>query len=98
MDIDIYICIASSIIDAYKSRVLRGNVMDKMTKLRMFLIENNYNGKQTFDTRNIVGDNMYTVYNNDGITVDYCYCYDYLEIFGLTEEEYTSLKDILYVI
>lgn len=72
--------------------------MDKMTKLRMFLIENNYNGKQTFDTRNIVGDNMYTVYNNDGITVDYCYCYDYLEIFGLTEEEYRSLKDILYVI
>ena len=69
--------------------------MDKMTKLRKFLIENNYEGTQTFDTRNIVGDSMYTVYDDDGITVDYCHDWDYLEIFGLTKEEYTSLKDVL---
>ena len=69
--------------------------MDKMTKLRKFLIENNYEGTQTFDTRNIVGDSMYTVYDDDGIVVDYCRYYDYLEIFGLTKEEYTSLKDVL---
>ena len=71
--------------------------MDKITKLRIFLIDNNYKDTQTFDTRNIIGDSMYTVYDEDGITVDYCYDYDYLEIFGLTKEEYISLKDILNV-
>ena len=50
---------------------------------------------QTFDCRNIMGDSMSTIYDEDGITVDFCYHYEYLEIFGLSDEEYSSLGDIL---
>jgi hypothetical protein len=35
---------------------------------------------------------METIYNEDGITVDYCYYYGYIEIFGLTDEEYKELE------
>lgn len=42
---------------------------------------------QTFYTRNTVGDDMYTIYSENGINVDYCGGYQYLEIFGLTDEE-----------
>lgn len=38
---------------------------------------------------------MTTIYEEDGITVDECHYYDYLEIFGLTDEEYLGLSDIL---
>lgn len=69
--------------------------MDKIKKLREFLINNDYKCWQTFDNRNIAGDPMATVYEEDGITVDECYYYGYLEIFGLTDEEYRGLSDIL---
>lgn len=71
--------------------------MDKMQKLRKFLIDNGYKGKQIFNCRNIVGDSMTNIYDDDGIEVDFCYHYDYLEIFGLTFDEYYSLRDILEV-
>lgn len=69
--------------------------MDKIEKLREFLINNDYKGMQTFDCRSAVDDPMATVYEEDGITVDECYYYGYLEIFGLTDEEYRGLSDIL---
>lgn len=69
--------------------------MDKIAKLRKFLLNNGHKGRQTFDCRNIAGDSMSTIYEEDGITVDFCYNYDYLEIFGLSDEEYQSLSDIL---
>lgn len=43
---------------------------------------------QVFNTKNIVGDMMCTIYNKNGITIDYCREYDYLEIFGLNLNEY----------
>lgn len=71
--------------------------MNKMEKLRNFIFKNGYKGKQTFDTRNTVGDSMANVYEDEesGVRVDFCHYYDYLEIFGLSREEYASLKDIL---
>lgn len=45
--------------------------------------------------KNTAGDPMATVYEEDGITVDECCYYGYLEIFGLTDEEYQGLSDIL---
>ena len=68
---------------------------ERITKLRNYLINANFVGTQTFNSRNIAGDKMTTVYLNDGIMVDYCYHWGYLEIFGLTEEEYRLLSDIL---
>lgn len=66
--------------------------MNKIDKLKKFLKEN-YNGTQAFNTQNMVGDAIQTVYQEDAITVDYCYYYDYVEIFGLTNEEFESLLD-----
>lgn len=66
--------------------------MNKIDKLKKFLQEN-YPNEQAFNTKNIVGDSMVTVYNEDGIIVDYCYYYSYIEIFGLTEEEFEDLID-----
>lgn len=69
--------------------------MNKIEKLKNWLVKNGYKGMQTFNTRNIVGDEMETIYSEDGIVVDICYSWNYLEIFGLTKEEYQELSDIL---
>ena len=66
--------------------------MNKIDKLKIFLQEN-YPNEQAFNTRNTVGDSMATVYNEDGIIVDYCYEYEYIEIFGLTDVEFENLID-----
>ncbi len=64
--------------------------MDRISKLKKFLQENCPN-MQAFNTRNLVGDPMDTIYEEDGIVVDICYDYDYIEIFGLTDEEFENL-------
>ena len=45
-----------------------------------------------FDTRNIVGDTMETLYASDGLTIDICYFWMYFEVFGLTKEEFMILE------
>lgn len=44
-----------------------------------------------FFTRNLVGDHMSTIWEEDGVTIDICYDYEYFEVFGLTEEEENEL-------
>lgn len=66
--------------------------MNKLSKLKIFL-QNNFPNIQAFNTGNLVGDPMVTVYDEDGITVDYCQKYDYIEIFGLTQSQFESLLD-----
>lgn len=44
-----------------------------------------------FDSRNLIGDPMTTIYNHDGLTIDICYYYEYFEVFGLTKEEFKEL-------
>ena len=66
--------------------------MNKIEKLKNFL-QTNYPNIQAFNSRNIVGDSMETVYDKDGITVDYCSYWEYIEIFGLTEKQFESLLD-----
>ena len=45
-----------------------------------------------YDSRNTAGDEMENVYCEDGVSVDFCYFWDYIEIFGLTEEEFRETK------
>jgi len=45
------------------------------------------NNMQTFTTRNLVGDSMRTIYDQDGITVDHCNFWSYIEVFGLNKDE-----------
>lgn len=70
---------------------------NKLLKLRDFLTKKGLQDIQTFNCRNWVGDPMTNIYNEDDIQVDICYKYKYLEIFGLTKEEYESLNDILVI-
>ena len=42
-------------------------------------------------TRNWIGDPMSTIWEEDGVTIDICYNYQYFEVFGLTEEEENEL-------
>ena len=45
-----------------------------------------------FNTRNIVGDTMETLYDSDGLTIDICYFWMYFEVFGITKEEFMILE------
>lgn len=44
-----------------------------------------------YNSRNIVGDEMETVYSKDGVTIDACYNWDYIEVFGLTDEDFKQV-------
>ena len=68
----------------------------RVQKLIDYLEENNLvrnDNNQWFNSRNIIGDPMENIYYKDRIAVDYCYGYDYFEVFGLSNEEFSSLKE-----
>ena len=65
-----------------------------MRELMNFLAENFANGVQMFNTRNVVGDEMRTIFDKGGITVDICDDWGYIEIFGLTDEEFETVANI----
>ena len=46
-----------------------------------------------YDTRNIAGDIMDTLYEDEGLTIDICHYYSYFEVFGLGDEEFEELKE-----
>lgn len=45
-----------------------------------------------FNTMNIVGDPMLTIFDGKYFTLDICYFYSYFEIFGTTDDEFKELK------
>lgn len=59
-------------------------------KLKVFL-QKNYPNCQAFDCPNFAGDAMDIVYEDGDIKVLYCKYWDYLEIFGLTDNEFDGL-------
>ena len=66
---------------------------DRLIKLKKFLKTVFKKKIQAFTTKNLVGDYMETIYNEDGIQVDYAPEYEYIEIFGLKNKEYKELED-----
>ena len=65
--------------------------MYNFKEIKEFLKKYEEQGYQIYDSRNTVGDSMETVYNKDGVTIDECSYYGYVEIFGITKDEYDSL-------
>ena len=57
------------------------------------IIKDNINVAQAglFCTRNVVGDSMTNIYDNNGLCVDICYYYGYFEVFGLSDVEFSEL-------
>ena len=45
-----------------------------------------------FDSRNIFGDIMTTIYESEGLIIDVCYHYSYFEVFGLSNAEFEELE------
>lgn len=45
-----------------------------------------------YNTRNVVGDSMQTIYDEDGLMIDVCRFWGYFEVFGLSDEEFNELK------
>ena len=66
--------------------------MNKLIKLKRFLQEN-YPNIQAFNCSGCAGDKLEEVYDDDGIEVLYCYGWNYIEIFGLDDDEFYSLLD-----
>lgn len=45
-----------------------------------------------FDCRNTVGDPMEKIYDEAGVRIDICRKYEYFEVFGLTNEEFSEAE------
>lgn len=68
--------------------------MNKKVEELIRFLETRFRARiQMFDTRNIVGDYMENIYHKDGIVVDYCSGWHYIEIFGLTYEEFKYVDE-----
>ena len=45
-----------------------------------------------FDSRNIVGDPMNSIYDDGELSIDICYYYSYFEVFGLSNDDFAELQ------
>lgn len=64
----------------------------RIENLIKFLKERFEDGIQMFDTPSIVDDFRVPIYNKDEITVLFSPYYDYIEIFGISSEEFERVK------
>ena len=67
-----------------------------MTKLDIAkkIIKENYKYADCgiFNTPNIMGDPMTTIYRSNELTIDICYDYSYFEVFCLSNDEFDELE------
>ena len=67
--------------------------MTKLEKAKEIIKEHYKEGDcGIYNSRNIVGDWMTNIYNNDGLCIDICYGYSYFEVFGLSSKEFADLE------
>ena len=65
---------------------------ERVQKIIKFFEEHDYDTcGGVFDTRNIAGDRMYNIYNEDNVQIDICYDWEYVEIFGLLDSEFNDV-------
>lgn len=67
---------------------------EELQKVKQIIKENikDYNCG-IFDTRNIAGDFMITLYEGKCFTLDACYDWSYYELFGTTDEEFEEVEE-----
>lgn len=63
-----------------------------LTEVMEFLKSNKYYGMQCFDCRNICDDPTETVYCKDGVTVEVCHSWGYIEVLGLRSCDFWLLE------
>lgn len=67
--------------------------MSKVEAVSKFLIERFPTGIQMFNCRGI--DPVEIIYCEDDVKVYYSWYWEYIEVFGLSNEEYSELKNVL---
>ena len=72
---------------------VRKEIEDLITKLKIFFPD----GIQCFDCRGWMPDVLVTIYEQDGITVDYCHYWRYIEIFGISKDEFKYIEKTIYI-
>ena len=62
------------------------------------LIKKNYDDADCglYNTRNLVGDEMATIFRGEYFTIDICYFYSYFEVFGTTFDEFEELMKLYH--
>ena len=46
-----------------------------------------------YNTQNVLGDPMQTIYKDDRICIKICTKYEYFEVFGLSEKDFAKLEE-----
>lgn len=64
--------------------------MDKVKKVASFLLSQFPKGIQMFDCKGI--DQTGTIYDDDDVRIEYSWYYEFIEVFGLSREEYKELE------
>lgn len=70
------------------------NISDRFCKLLDFLRNSNLLGMQVFHSESLVNDVRECVYSEDGIRVFVCYYWDYVEVLGISDEEFKAISTI----
>lgn len=66
--------------------------MNKLEKAKQIIKENFEEGDcGLFNTHNLAGDIMSTIYKEDGLQIELCYHWSYFEVFGLSDSEFDEL-------
>ena len=83
------LAIQSAATEYYKEECMSTNV-----EIAKRIIEENIEDAKCglFFSRNIMGDRMTNIYDDENISIDICYGYMYFEVFGLTREEQEELE------
>lgn len=67
--------------------------MRRVEAVSKFLIKRFPKGIQMFDCRGI--DPVDTIYCKNGVEIMWSWYYEYIEVYGLTDEEYKELQSVL---
>lgn len=62
-------------------------------KVKNFLQEKFPEGIQMFRTHNLCNDAMVTIYQEDNIVIEHCSDWEYIEVFGLSRDEFLKLEE-----
>lgn len=66
---------------------------EKLEKAKEIIRENYKDANcGIFDCRNIVGDPVGLLYNENGLEIWICYNYSYFEVFGLSDKSFSELE------
>ena len=70
-------------------------MMDKMQKLREFIKGHGLTGMLAFPVRSMLPSETILLYDENGIKIFASWYYEYIDIIGLSKDEFQSLADVL---